>query len=86
MVACPRNQKSIKPEDFARVARKAAFLRWCLLDEIHRQAHAIDKLVVEYPIAVATNGHRTRAEIFDHLKAQFTQARIVELTSIAQRS
>lgn len=52
-----------------------------LLDyETHLELDAVDKLVVEYAIAVTTNWNRTRDEIFDRLKAHFTQAQIVELT------
>ena len=41
---------------------------------------AVDKLVVEYAIAVTNNWNRTRDEIFTRLRAHFTEAQIVEMT------
>ncbi|HEY0439543.1 MAG TPA: carboxymuconolactone decarboxylase family protein [Xanthobacteraceae bacterium] len=46
----------------------------------HPELDAVDKLVVEYAIAVTNNWNRTRDEIFDRLKQHFTEPQIVELT------
>lgn len=46
----------------------------------HPELDAVDKLVVEYAIAVTNTWNRTRDEIFDRLKTHFTDAQIVELT------
>jgi len=52
-----------------------------LLDyQEHPELDAVDKLVVEYAIAVTNNWTRTRDEIFDRLKQLFSEAQIVELT------
>lgn len=52
-----------------------------LLDyENHPELDAVDKLVVEYAIAVTKNWNRTGDEIFDRLKQHFTEEQIVELT------
>ncbi|MFG1420538.1 carboxymuconolactone decarboxylase family protein [Roseixanthobacter liquoris] len=52
-----------------------------LLDyQDHRELDAVDKLVVEYAIAVTNAWNRTRDEIFARLKAHFTEPQIVELT------
>ena len=52
-----------------------------LLDyQDHPELGEVDKLVVEYAIAVTNNWNRTRDEIFGRLKAHFTEAQIVELT------
>lgn len=52
-----------------------------LLDyQDHPELDAVDKLVVEYAIAVTNNWSRTRDEIFDRLKAHFDEGQIVELT------
>jgi len=52
-----------------------------LLDyEDHPELNEVDKLVVEYAIAVTNNWNRTRDEIFQRLKRYFTEAQIVELT------
>jgi len=40
----------------------------------------VDKLVVEYAIAVTTDFHRVRDAMFDRLRAHFTDSEIVELT------
>ena len=40
----------------------------------------VDKLVVEYAIAVTNNWNRTRDEIFTRLRAHFSEAQIVEMT------
>ena len=40
----------------------------------------LDKLVVEYSIAVNNNWSKTRDEIFTRLRAHFSEAQIVELT------
>jgi alkylhydroperoxidase family enzyme len=41
---------------------------------------AVDKLVVEYSIAVNNNWSKTRDEIFARLREHFSEAQIVELT------
>ena len=46
----------------------------------HPELDDIDKLVVEYAIAVTNGWNRTRDEIFTRLRAHFTEAQIVELT------
>lgn len=46
----------------------------------HPELDAVDKLVVEYAIAVTRDWNRTRDEIFSRLKAHFTEAQIVEMT------
>jgi len=46
----------------------------------HPELDEVDKLVVEYAIAVTTKWNRTRDEIFDRLKQHFTEPQIVELT------
>ena len=52
-----------------------------LLDyKAHPELDDIDKLVVEYAIAVTNGWNRTRDEIFTRLRAHFTEAQIVELT------
>jgi AhpD family alkylhydroperoxidase len=52
-----------------------------LLDyKTHPELDEVDKLVVEYAIAVTNNWNRTRDEIFARLKQHFTEAQIVEMT------
>jgi uncharacterized peroxidase-related enzyme len=52
-----------------------------LLDyEAHPELDAVDKLVVEYAIAVTNSWNRTRDEIFTRLAAHFSEAQVVELT------
>ena len=52
-----------------------------LLDyKIHPELDEVDKLVVEYAIAVTNSWNRTRDEIFARLKQHFTEAQIVEIT------
>lgn len=46
----------------------------------HPELDEVDKLVVEYAIAVTNNWNRTRDEIFTRLKQHFTEAQIVEMT------
>jgi uncharacterized peroxidase-related enzyme len=46
----------------------------------HPEFDEIDKLVVEYAIAVTNNWNRTRDEMFVRLKQHFTEAQIVEMT------
>ena len=46
----------------------------------HPELDAVDRLVVEYSIAVNDNWSRTGDAIFERLKAHFTDAQIVELT------
>jgi uncharacterized peroxidase-related enzyme len=52
-----------------------------LLDyKTHPELDEVDKLVVEYAIAVTDNWNRTRDEIFTRLKQHFTEPQIVEMT------
>lgn len=52
-----------------------------LLDyQDHPELDALDKLVVEYAIAVTNNWNRTRDEIFVRLREHFSEPQIVELT------
>jgi uncharacterized peroxidase-related enzyme len=52
-----------------------------LLDyQTHPELDEVDKLVVEYAIAVTNSWNRTRDEIFARLKQHFTEAQIVEIT------
>ena len=46
----------------------------------HPELDDVDKLVVEYTIAVNNNWNKTRDEVFDRLRKHFTEAQIVELT------
>ena len=46
----------------------------------HPELDEVDKLVVEYAIAVTSNWNRTRDEIFTRLRQHFTDAQIVEMT------
>ena len=46
----------------------------------HPELDEVDKLVVEYAIAVTSNWNRTRDEIFARLRAHFSEAQIVEMT------
>lgn len=46
----------------------------------HPELDAVDKLVVEYAIAVTNNWNRTRDEIFTRLKQHFSEGQIVEMT------
>jgi uncharacterized peroxidase-related enzyme len=52
-----------------------------LLDfKAHPELDEVDKLVVEYAIAVTNSSNRTRDEMFVRLGQHFTEAQIVELT------
>jgi len=52
-----------------------------LLDyQDHPELDAVDKLVVEYAIAVTNHWNRTRDEVFARLNQHFSEAQIVELT------
>jgi uncharacterized peroxidase-related enzyme len=46
----------------------------------HPELDELDKLVVEYSIAVTNNWNKTRDEIFVRLRTHFSEAQIVELT------
>ena len=46
----------------------------------HPELDDIDKLVVEYAIAVTSNWNKTRDEIFSRLRQHFSEPQIVELT------
>src|SRR5262245_21912958 len=46
----------------------------------HPELDAVDKLVVEYAVAVTNNWNKTRDEIFDRLRLHFSEPQIVELT------
>jgi uncharacterized peroxidase-related enzyme len=52
-----------------------------LLDyKTHPELDDVDKLVVEYAIAVTKSWNRTRDEVFRRLKTHFSEAQIVEMT------
>ena len=52
-----------------------------LLDfKTHPELDDVDKLVVEYAIAVTNNWNRTKDELFARLKQHFSDAQIVEMT------
>jgi alkylhydroperoxidase family enzyme len=67
-----------------RSLRSRAFRRRAaerLLDyQDHPELDAVDRLVVEYAIAVTNNWNKTRDEIFARLRQHFSEAQIVELT------
>ncbi len=46
----------------------------------HPELDAVDRLVVEYSIAVTSNWNKTRDEVFVRLREHFSEAQIVELT------
>lgn len=46
----------------------------------HPELDDVDKLVVEYAIAVTQNWNRTRDELFQRLRRHFNEGQIVELT------
>src|SRR6201996_3231262 len=46
----------------------------------HPELDNVDKLVVEYAIAVTNNWNKTRDEIFARLRGHFSEPQIVELT------
>lgn len=46
----------------------------------HPELDDVDKLVVEYAIAVTNNAGKIRDSLFERLRAEFSQAEIVELT------
>jgi AhpD family alkylhydroperoxidase len=46
----------------------------------HPELDEVDKLVVEYAVAVTNQWNRTRDEIFTRLRQHFTEAQIVEMT------
>lgn len=46
----------------------------------HPEFDAVDKLVVEYAIAVTNAPQRIRDHVFERLRSHFTEAQIVELT------
>jgi AhpD family alkylhydroperoxidase len=46
----------------------------------HPELNEVDKLVVEYAVAVTNQWNRTRDEIFARLRQHFTEAQIVEMT------
>ena len=51
-------------------------LDYATIDEFE----AVDRLVIEYAIAVTNDFHRVRDAMFDRLRAHFDDAQIVELT------
>ena len=57
-------------------AAAANLLEW----EKHPELDEVDRLVVEYSIAVTSNWHRIRDAIFERLRVHFSEAQIVELT------
>ena len=48
--------------------------------QTHPELTEIDRLVVEYTIATWTQPHRLREQMFNRLRAHFSEAQIVELT------
>ena len=54
--------------------------RGCSTTRRHPELDEVDKLVVEYAIAVTNNWNRTRDEIFTRLRQHFSEAQIVEMT------
>lgn len=48
--------------------------------EDHPEFNAVDKLVVEYTMAVTNNAGQIRDNVFARLRDVFTEAEIVELT------
>jgi uncharacterized peroxidase-related enzyme len=46
----------------------------------HPELDTVDKLVVEYAIAVTDNWNKTRDEVFTRLREHFSEAQIVDLT------
>jgi uncharacterized peroxidase-related enzyme len=48
--------------------------------ETHPELDELDRLVVEYTIAVTANPQRIRDALFDRLRAHYSEAQIVELT------
>lgn len=48
--------------------------------ETHPELDAVDRLVVEYTIAVTNTPQRIRDAMFERLRAHFSEAQIVELT------
>jgi uncharacterized peroxidase-related enzyme len=46
----------------------------------HQELDEVDRLVVEYTIAVTNNPQRIRDALFDRLRRHFSEAQIVELT------
>jgi uncharacterized peroxidase-related enzyme len=46
----------------------------------HPELDDVDKLVVEYAIAVTNNWNKTRDEVFTRLRERFSEAQVVELT------
>jgi uncharacterized peroxidase-related enzyme len=46
----------------------------------HPELDDVDRLVIEYAIAVTNKWNRTRDEIFQRLKGHFSEAQIVEMT------
>ena len=49
-------------------------------DEAIEEFDAVDRLVIEYSIAVTNDFHRVRDEMMERLRAHFDDAQIVELT------
>ena len=62
--------EGITPEGAARL------LDW----DKHPELTEVDRLVVEYAIAVTSNWHRIRDAMFERLRVHFSDAQIVELT------
>lgn len=46
----------------------------------HRELDEVDKLVVEYAIAVTNSPQRIRDNVFERLRNHFSEAQVVELT------
>jgi uncharacterized peroxidase-related enzyme len=50
------------------------------LPEVHPELNDLDRLVVDYTIAVTKNAQRVPQTMFDRLRMRFSEAEIVELT------
>ena len=51
-----------------------------MLPALHEELDEVDRLVVDYTVAVTNNAQRIPERIFEALRAHFSEAQIVELT------
>ena len=51
-----------------------------MLPALHEELDEVDRLVVDYTVAVTNSAQRIPERIFDALRAHFSEAQIVELT------
>ena len=51
-----------------------------ILPEIHPELDDVDRLVVDYTVAVTKNAQRIPQSMFDRLRMRFSEAEVVELT------